>query len=328
MNPPGEWHTATTESATTDTEKLRRELKDAPRELVDWEASCLKNISDLLDSLDKARVRWESIGNDLQDARTRLQRVQEERDLLAESHTDADKARSEIQQMRDELEEVRRERDRTAEELVVTKEQLEAHLTEQANGIASVETQLTELTEQHASLKEEGVSLSEQLAVLREENEALEQRLVERKGETESWQRRHEALETSEQQMRRLMEKRDAELADTKGRLIEADLTIEEEREKRIAAERDTASADELKKLQEKMEKLDKEHEQNLVMLFDQRTKTTRLEDKLEEAESHERARVKKIITKIHKELDAAGAPSGPDASFGERIRELKKKLS
>ncbi len=346
MTTSGDWHAATTGSATPDTEKLRRELQDAPRELVDWEASCLKNISDLLDSLDKARVRWESVGSDLSEARTRLQRVQEERDLLAESHTDADKARTEIKQMRDELEDVRRERDRTAEELVITKEQVESHLAEQAVGVASVKQELAGLKEeltgltdrnrslaasrdsltlQLGTLKEEAVSTSEQLGILGEENEALEERLVERKGETEEWKRRHEALENSEQQMRRLMEKRDEELADTKGRLIEADLKLEEEREKRHAAERTAGSAEDLKRLQLKMNKLNKEHEQNLVMLFDQRTKATRLEEKLEESEDHERARVKKIISKIHKELDAAGAPAGNDASFGERIRSLKK---
>jgi chromosome segregation ATPase len=342
MNPPGEWHAATTESATPDTEQLRRELLDAPRELVDWEASCLKNISDLLDSLDKARVRWESLGSDLQESRTRLQRVQEERDLLAESATDADKARSEIQQMRDELEEVRRERDRTAEELVVTKEQLEAHLAEQSDGVASITDELAAVTEQNQALAEKNtalleslatskgqdVSLNEQLGILREENEALEQRLVERKSETEEWKHRHESLDTSEQEMRRMMVKRDEELADTKGRLIEADVSIEEEREKRVAAERAAESNEALTKLQQKLDKLDKDHEQNLVMLFDQRTKATRLEDKIEVAEEHERNRVKKIIAKIHKELDAAGAPSGDDLSFGERIRALKNNLA
>ncbi|MEM8886207.1 MAG: hypothetical protein AAGD14_19260, partial [Planctomycetota bacterium] len=64
----GDWAAAAADAVTPDTEQLRRELQDAPRELVDWEASCLKNIADLLDSLDKARVRWESLGNDLKDA--------------------------------------------------------------------------------------------------------------------------------------------------------------------------------------------------------------------------------------------------------------------
>ena len=165
--------------------------------------------------------------------------------------------------------------------------------------------------------------------MLREENEALEARLVERKGELDEWQRRHEDLLSSEQEMRRLMEKRDEELADAKGRLIESDVKFEEEREARLAAEaqlsqQPAGGSEELERLQQKFAKLEKEHEENMVMLFDQRTKATRLEEKLDEIEDKGRARVKKIIAKVHAALDEIGAPNAGDDSYGERIRSLK----
>jgi len=300
-HPSGEWNAAATDAA-PDTEQLRRELQDAPRELVDWEASCLKNIADLLDSLDKARVRWESLGSDLKEARTRLARVQEERDLLAESHADAEKARDESRGAREELEEIRRERDETAAELSATREKLEEHLTE-----------------------------AQDLGVLRDENEALEQRLMERKAELDDWQRRHAELAESEAQFRRLMERRDEELAAAKGQLVEADLAMEDAREKQAELERRLAEAGDreeaLQRAQQKLEKVEKDHADTMVELFDLRTRVARLEEKLDEAQNHERRRVRKILDKIHAALDEAGAPSGEEMSYSERIRRLADSL-
>ena len=48
---------------------------------------------------------------------------------------------------------------------------------------------------------------------------------------------------------------------------------------------------------------------------------------KLEEAQKHERKRVRKILDKIHAALDDAGAPRGDDLSYSERIRRLKREL-
>ncbi|MHC4448959.1 MAG: hypothetical protein ACYS0E_02295 [Planctomycetota bacterium] len=302
--PTGEWTAAATDAA-PDTHQLRRELQDAPRELVDWEASCLKNIADLLDSLDKARVRWESLGNDLKEAQSRLARVQEERDLLAESHADAEKAREEARQAREELEEVRCERDGTAGELAAMREQLEGQMTGQQD-----------------------------LAVLRAENEALEQRLMERKNEIEDWQRRYAEVEGNEAEFRRLMERRDEELADAKGRLVESDLAVEDAREKQAAAERALEEAGDsvqleanLQRSQDKLAQVEKDHADNLVVLFDLKTRSARLEEKLDEAQKHERKRVRKILDKIHGALDDVGAPRGGDLSYSERIRRLAAKL-
>ena len=302
--PTGEWTAAATDAA-PDTQQLRRELQDAPRELVDWEASCLKNIADLLDSLDKARVRWESLGNDLKEARSRLARVQEERDLLAESHADAEKARGEARQAREELEEVRCERDGTAAELAAMREELEGQMASQQD-----------------------------LGVLRAENEALEQRLMERKNEIEDWHRRYAEVEGSEAEFRRLMERRDEELAHAKGRLVESDLAVEDAREKQTAAERALEEAGDsvqletnLQRSQDKLAQVEKDHADNLVVLFDLKTRSARLEEKLDEAQKHERKRVRKILDKIHGALDEVGAPGGDDLSYSERIRRLAAKL-
>ena len=302
--PTGEWTAAATDAA-PDTHQLRRELQDAPRELVDWEASCLKNIADLLDSLDKARVRWESLGNDLKEAQSRLARVQEERDLLAESHADAEKAREEARQAREELEEVRCERDGTAAELAAMREELEGQMAGQQD-----------------------------LAVLRAENEALEQRLMERKNEIEDWQRRYAEVEGSEAEFRRLMERRDKELAHAKGRLVESDLAVEDARDKQAAAERALEEAGDsvqleanLQRSQDKLAQVEKDHADNLVVLFDLKTKSARLEEKLDEAQKHERKRVRKILDKIHGALDEVEAPGGDDLSYSERIRRLAAKL-
>ena len=127
----GDWRAAGTADAAPDSDSLRRELRDPPRELVDWEAACLKNIADLLDSLDRARARWESLGDDLTEAQTRLERATEERDLLAGSHTDAQKARDELRDVRQELEAIRRERDDGAASLVAARELMDAHIATQ-----------------------------------------------------------------------------------------------------------------------------------------------------------------------------------------------------
>jgi chromosome segregation ATPase len=301
----GEWNAAAATGAapdtTPDTQQLRRELQDAPRELVDWEASCLKNIADLLDSLDKARVRWESLGNDLKEAQTRLARVQEERDLLAESATDAEKARDEARTAKEELEEIRRERDAAASELQATRDRLETQL-----------------------------KSTEDIRVLREENEALEQRLLERKAEIEEWRTRHTQLQTSEAEFRRMMELRDQELEQAKAQLQKAAAERDEARAKQAAAESELADAGTREQLQQdlaranaKLSKVAKDHEANLVEVCDLRAKLTKLEGKVEEAQAHERRRVRKILDKIHAALDDAGAPNGENMSFSERIRRL-----
>ncbi|MEM8886108.1 MAG: hypothetical protein AAGD14_18735, partial [Planctomycetota bacterium] len=246
---------------------------------------------------------------DLKDAQGRLQRVQEERDLLAESHTDAEKAREEVRGLRDELEDIRRERDGVASDLAATREQLETHLAEQQDGVTTLQQQLEDL---------------------RAENEALEQRLVERGEEVADWERRHNELAESEANFRRLMERLDEELADVKGRLVEADLAVEDAREKLTEVEAKAAGAADVESLQDELERtrnklatVEKDHEQNMVQLFDLRTRATRLEEKVDEAQKHERQRVRRILDKIHGALDDVGAPRGDDLSFSERIRKL-----
>jgi len=309
----GDWNATGTADATPDSERLRQELRDAPRELVDWEASCLKNIADLLDSLDRARVRWETLGEELKETQDRLDRAQEERDLLAESHSDAQKAREELRSVRRELEEIRRERDDVAANLVAAREHLEQHL---------------------EAGKSAAASRHDEHETARQENEHLRAELVELR-------RKEEDAADTERNLRHTMGQRDQELADVKGRLIEADLALEDEREKMVEvrqqAEDATARAEQLadsaerveeaervaQKSADKLRRVETEHEDNLVLLFDLRTRAERLEEKLDDADDKTRKKVRRIIAKVHAELDAAGAPADADTSYGERIRQL-----
>jgi len=302
----GDWNATGTADATPDSERLRQELRDAPRELVDWEASCLKNIADLLDSLDRARVRWETLGEELKETQDRLDRAQEERDLLAESHSDAQKAREELRSVRRELEEIRRERDDVAADLVAAREHLEKHL---------------------EAGKSAAASRHEQLETASQENEHLRAELVELR-------RKEEDAADTERSLRHTMDQRDQELADVKGRLIEADLALEDEREKVVQvqqqAEQLAGNAERVKEAErtaqnsnDKLRRVETEHEDNLVLLFDLRTRAERLEEKLDDADDKTRKKVRRIIAKVHAELDAAGAPADSDTSYGERIRQL-----
>ena len=323
----GDWRTTGTADAAPDSERLRQELRDPPRELVDWEASCLKNVADLLDSLDRARARWESLGDDLLQAQTRLERVTEERDLLAESHTDAQKAREELRDARQELEAIRRERDDVAASLVAAREQIEAHVAAQENGTAEAEEERDQLRRELQQQRDENGALAAKLETAESEKAEMERQKVEH-GETE-------------QELRRTLERREAELMEAKGRLVESDLAVEDAKEQREALEREVEelragnapnseieqelarTKEQLGKVQRKLAEVAQEHESNLVQLFDLRTRATRLEEKLDDAEKHTRKKVRRIIEKIHTELDAIGAPRGDDLSYGERIRRM-----
>jgi len=325
----GDWSVAGTADAAPDSERLRQELRDSPRELVDWEASCLKNIADLLDSLDRARARWESLGDDLTQAQVRLDRVQEERDLLAESHADAQKAREELRDVREELEAIRRERDDVAASLVAAREQIEAYASAQESGVSKAQEDL------------EG--LQAEVARMREENAALEESLIDAKADQTDLERQQREGDETAQELRRLLEMRDQEVAAAKGRLVESDLAVEDAREQQATLQREVDAlrearssnaelAEEMESLRElhakteqKLVKVVQEHEQDLVQLFDLRTKSTRLEEKLDDSDKKTRRKVRKIIDKIHSELDEIGAPGDRESSYGERIRQLKR---
>ena len=82
-----------------------------------------------------------------------------------------------------------------------------------------------------------------------------------------------------------------------------------------------------LKSRKEQCASLERETEQNLVVICDFRVKVNRLEKKVEEKKEERRTKVRKILDKVHAELDAAGAPQGDEVSFGERIRWLKQRI-
>ena len=62
-------------------------------------------------------------------------------------------------------------------------------------------------------------------------------------------------------------------------------------------------------------------------MICDYRVKVNRLEEKVEETKDERRNKVRKILDKVHDELDGAGVPRGKEVSFGERIRWLKERI-
>ncbi len=77
----------------------------------------------------------------------------------------------------------------------------------------------------------------------------------------------------------------------------------------------------------QRLGELEKQVGQHLVEVCDLRARIVRVEAERDEAQRNAARKSKRILEKVHDELDDAGAPRGDEASFGERIRYLKQRI-
>ncbi len=77
----------------------------------------------------------------------------------------------------------------------------------------------------------------------------------------------------------------------------------------------------------QRLDELERQVGQHLVEVCDLRARIVRIEKERDEAVRAATRKTKRILEKVHDELDDAGAPRGDEASFGERIRYLKQRI-
>jgi chromosome segregation ATPase len=243
-------------------EQLRQEVSAHRADAVEWEASLLDHLASLLDSMDHARLGWESMAAELSDAQRNLRAAGRERTKL-------DEAEAQLGQVREEL------------------------------AIATHE---------------------------REELEEANRRLREAVGEVEALRRERDAAREACERERAAHGERDAAL----GREIETlrDRLDTARRERDLLAEERDARENlraELAAARERIAALEKEAEKDLVLVCDLRARVVRLEEERDDEARKGRQRVKRILARIHEELDRIGAPKGDELSFGERLRRLRE---
>jgi chromosome segregation ATPase len=96
----------------------------------------------------------------------------------------------------------------------------------------------------------------------------------------------------------------------------------------RQAALQSGGATDRVASLKRECAKAKKDAESSLLETCDLRVKVNRLEGELDETKRELKRKTKKILSKIHEDLDGVGAPSGEDLSFGQRIRRLGKRIA
>lgn len=265
---PGQWaiRRATEGSANAEDlrarmERLRREVATQRPGAADWEASVLDNLASLLESMDHARVGWESMAAELSDAHEHLRAADHERTRLEEAEARLERVQEELtiaRQERDDLDEANRRLRETAAEAEDLRRELDA-------ARAGLEA--------HRREREAQEPMAREIAALRER------------------------LETARRERDLLAEERNAH----------------------------TPLRSELLAARERIAALEKEAEQDLVLVCDLRARVNRLEEERDDTARKAREKVKRILAHIHEELDRIGAPKGEEMSFGERIRRLRE---
>lgn len=274
--PPGEF------------DPLRRESG-----LVQWEASCMKNVAALLDDLESARVQWEGLQRNLEELKGSLTDLQ-----------------AKLESALRERESLRAERERAEADLARAREEIEGIRAAAASSSAAAAAAAAESQAAlHASTQER-----QELLAVRGKLDALRAELA----------GTHARLEMVEGQRDK------AELArlELEGKLALIDELREEVEEERRAKESLAQASLEWQSTQEalarahgKIEAIQKEADESMMLVCDLRYRLNKAEEARHEASSLGKQKVKKILQKIHDELDAAGAPRGEEMSFGERIR-------
>lgn len=237
-------------------------------------------------------------------------------DGLEKVRLDRDETARRLTALQSEVIELKEERDRVQQDLEDRNREGPAAVALQAERdelLRSLEEAVAERDAARVVAEEraaETQALREQVAALVD----IRDRLADMEREREEWDA---ALEK--------VQEHQAELEETKEQLALA------ERERDALAENvhDVEARKEraVEAIQNELEELRRAREESLVEACDLRVQANRLENDLEEERKNRQRKVKKILAKIHGELDAAGAPRGEDLSFGERIRWLKQQI-
>jgi DNA repair exonuclease SbcCD ATPase subunit len=282
-------------------EQIRRDLNEMPSDLVKWEAACLKDMANLLDSLERARSEWQSLSAQLTDA----QKV-----LAQESRT-------------------REELDRVCGRLAAAEREIEAGRDLGAR-VAFAEGAAAAALERLAESEQTLAEASACAATSGAELARVRERLA-------TAQRERDVLAENEQDCAELK----AEAADLRGRLRRAERAqaeLREERDRAASLERELDRTRELLQaaegegarraaLERALAEAKAEAEAQMVLACDLHVRVNRLEKERDEALAYGRRKLKKVIEKVHEALDATGAPRGADLSYGDRIRWLVTRL-
>ena len=278
--------------ADMDIDGLREDIEAYPAQPGSWEAACLKSIASLLESLEQARAEQETLTGRLADTRVRLAETEAKRDDLEVRVTEldaTDRATREIEQERDDI----------------------------LDSLGNATVELAEAQEERRAAVERAAAQLEEQRQQDEQQEAeltgLREKLARMEVEREEWDAALERVRSGQQ-----------DLDETRERLAKT------ERERDALAEnvRDIAPLrQKVELLREECVELEHAREESLVETCDLRVRVNRLEHDIEEERDQRRRKVKKILAKIHGELDEAGAPRGDDLSFGERVRWLRRQI-
>jgi len=281
--------------AHSEMEKIRKGLEAHREEVASWEATSQKRVADLLDGLSELWEGWESVSAKLSELQSRLKTAQREGLRAGDAQT---QVAAELSAERDALAQTRQELDRARTGLVETRRRLE-----------TVERERDTLTRTQETLTKTSADLAE----ARRELEQAERRHV-----ADQEQARREMKQLRAESDRLEHARREFEAAPS--------ATVSDDEVAELKAELEKTQA-RLKSRKEQCASLERETEQNLVVICDFRVKVNRLEMKVEEKKEERRTKVRKILDKVHAELDHAGAPRGKEVSFGERIRWLKERI-
>jgi chromosome segregation ATPase len=291
--------------AQVELERLRADLEKYPTSLVDWEAACLRHMANLLDSLEQARSEWVTLSARLAEAEERLEDLRQERERLAQEAGERERQRRELAEARAALEGARH---RT--------ELLEAA---HAARIESLEETTAELRAVRAELEE----------VKRERDVLAEnaRRSEDAQAELEEARRRVREI----QRLREESEDKGRRLALTQDALVKARRDLEEasrDRQRLEEATRDgQAALARLAELEAEHQKVTSRAEKSMLEVCELRVLANRLEIEKDEAKAQRKEKHKRLLEKIHQDLDEAGAPKGDEWSFGARIRWLRERI-
>jgi len=288
-------------------QRIRDDLQAFQSQLADWETSCLKSVADLLDSLEAARSGWHNLRGDL--TRTRDERQRTDEQLSA--------ARREIEGLRSE-----RDLATSARETLAT-------------ALEELQTRLTRTEKERATLEEVSAKLNASTEDAQLARVAAEQERNAARAELETVHAAWKTKDVEQSAARAELEDRNAALDADQAKLAANLEAMTRERDELIVGataasaaqeERDQARA-RIDVLQRECEQLRQETEEQLLQICDMRVSLNRLEAQRDEAVSDGRRKAKKILTRIHEALDAAGTPRGNDLSFGERVRRLAQRI-